>query len=173
MVATQADLNDALGIDYKTGIFKFTTSDLMHKAFKENMDLSECLTLYNYIKSLVIYLEGDYKELEDGNHIWCFDENFLNGIGTIDSLFYEFITNYYDISLEDIKYKEKEIRIFVDYLFLDTISSDSYEKRNFLDKYPVISEISFSNKALSSLIISFDEAYENGYTRERFLKLGE
>lgn len=168
-IETYGDYYDEIGNDYKIEIFKVVCSDLINKIYKDNISLKDCLTLYNYTKMLVLNSEGDLKEFDNGDKITCYNERFLKGIGTVDSIFYQFVTNYYEKSLEEIKYEELECLEFAEDLFWKNYYSTT-DNREFIEKYPLISEISFCNTfVFDGNITIFDKAYENGYTRERYL----
>lgn len=175
---TVGDQKEQVGNDYKVAIFKSVSIDLIEKISEEELSLEESLELYFYIKANVLNDEYHLEKIND-EYLYLYNNNLIDGIGTIDDIFYKFIYQYYNVNKEDVDNigNDNNIEDVVGYLCgyfngVTTYYNDQvYEKtKSLIRKYPLITEISFCNFSYYSDVISFDEARENNLVKEKILK---
>ena len=152
-------IKEAVGVDYLIDIFKVTIKDLIKRISKDNLSLSESLIMYNYVKANIVShnyeLNSELKRF--------YDEELITGIGTIEDIFYAFISNYFNISKKVIYDFDPYLSGIVDDLanYYNYISNSNEKKfiiEDFIKKYPLIQEISFCNISYFSDCILFNES---------------
>ena len=173
---TIGEIKEQTGNDYKVDIFKIVISDLIKEIVKRNLTFEESINLYNYVKSII---KDDEEKIYDVvKDITVYNERLLNGIKSIDEIFYEFLKEHFQTTQNEI------IEQINDYNNLNTLdymldftenkisyNQDSYnEALSLIKKYPLITEISFCVNAHSFYLKDFFKACENDYTKEKLLK---
>jgi len=165
------ELTKAVGNVYKIQIFKATINDFIKKINKGNMTLEECIVLYNFVKEQVIKDEHIYYTLES-RVIYLYDEEFLNDIGGIEDLFYRYLCEYYNVTIEDIKSltKSENVVSCIQNLIFYFEKQNVDNVQNIIAQYPIITEIIFSQNITYINSQNFDSAREFGYIEEKYTR---
>lgn len=173
---TIEEIKEQTGNDYKVDIFKIVISDLIKEIVKRNLNFEESINLYNYVKSIII--DDEEKIYDTVKDITVYNERLLNGIKSIDEIFYEFLKEHFQKNKNEILKQIKDYNNLdiLDYMLDFTSERFSYNKNSYneafslIQKYPLISEISFCVNAHSFYLKDFFKACENDYTKEKLLK---
>lgn len=88
-----------IGYAYKIDIFKTALTDLIDNIYNNaDLSLEEVIFLYQFVKSIIV--NEAYQEV--GSIAYTFDQDFISNITTIEDIFKNFISTYYNISEEDV-----------------------------------------------------------------------
>jgi len=174
---TIGEIKEQTGNDYKIDIFKIVISDLMKEIGRKDLTYEESINLYNFVKSIIIDEEEAYEEI-NGRDVCVYNERFLHSIKNIDEIFYEYLSQCFKKDKTEIietnkDYKKLSILDHIlDFSSIEYIyNQESYDiASSLIEKYPLISEITFCINAHSFYLRDFLTASENDYTKEKTLK---
>ena len=130
----------------------------------------ELLSLF--VKWLTITFYND-------NWVYIYNDDFIDQVDAVDGIFYEFISACFNISMSEIKeiIDDEKFIVSVDYLCnYSSLHSENYdyEIRNsneyLIEKYLIVSEISFCNSCYYFNISTFDENFIANCEKEKVLK---
>ena len=146
-----------IGYDYKVDILKISIKDLMNYLLNnQDLTLKEMLYLYNFIKSYVTY--GTYTDVEkliepETTIKYEYDTEYLKDIYDIETIFYKFIRQYYNVSLEDIEAINKDGYYFSQIDYNSSFASE-------LDIYKLTQKFSLLSVIRKSYTTYYDDVKE-------------
>lgn len=169
---TFGKLRRSVGTGYKIDVFKIVVSDLIKEINEKDLSLEESMNLYNYIKAYIVKMERNSEKI-NGEIEWFYDEQLLNGITTIESIFYNYVCEKFDIDRNNMNFSNSTIFDKTFYTLIDysPVDKEIYYSNDLCDnlalKYPLINEIAFCCNLFSIEIEDFDEAVDVGLVKTR------
>lgn len=143
---------DYVGYGYKADVFKISITDLM-KSIVNNKDINkeEAMFLYKYVKHIILNNTG----LND--NYYEFEPNFSKSIIAIENIFFNFLSKFYDLSLEELD--ELYDDTWLHYAIFLEDGTDAYDIKysKLIAKYPLLQFIEVNYRASSSYVDSFDD----------------
>ena len=153
------DIKSFVGHSYKIDIFKIVLKNLMQYTNTHNdFTIEDNLVMYKYIEGLIIkdshiMFVADY---ENGNARADYEPDFRENIYTLRNIYYEFLCNKYNISIEEIKELES-IDINSIIFYIDSYCRDNYSYipqkhqntiKNLVKRFPLLEAIAKTQKSL-------------------------
>lgn len=93
------DYRNHLGYAYKASIFKTSISDLMKSIVStKSISKEEAMFLYKFVKSICV--NQTYTEIDEGEY--HYDPKYVSDIIGIENIFFEFMSRYYDLTLDEV-----------------------------------------------------------------------
>lgn len=160
----------SIGYNYKIEIFKRCINDLLLKTNNENISLEENLTLFNIIKNILIKNAYTYRE-EDDHFIRVTDANFISEFMILEETYIEFLSKYYNVSVEEIRDLETlEIKCIIVNINnivneQEVINYKDEEAGEILNKYPLLNNILNTNYIYQSNYETYLEDFNYKLTK--------
>lgn len=182
-IDTRDELKAAVGNDYKIDVFKIVVEDLIRKINKESLSLKESMKLYSLVKLLILndehkieftssvgFMSPQY--IQYGDYLYYYDEAFLMGIGKLDEIFIQFLSDYYKITKNNIdelfndhEFSQEMLCLlsYFGYSSAEAAQENFVANYSFIEKYPLITELLFCN---DSIIYANDYIFNESYKRK-------
>lgn len=151
-ILTTDDFEMDLGYGYKSEIFKLTLDRLIeYTSLHQNFTLEDNLAIFNVIKNKVvdsscIYVEDDSEEYTSYKNVY--EDHFVKEVAEMEKTYISFLSEYYQISIEEIRKKEKlSIYLYLtalkDIVAGTEVTATSYEEKanKLLERFPMLSAI--------------------------------
>ena len=143
---------DYVGYGYKADIFKLSITDLMQSiASSKDINKEEAMFLYKYVKHIILNNTGL------NNNYYEYEENFAKTIIAIENIYFDFLSKFYNLSLEELNELYNDTWLFEACLFEKSESTYNIDFSKLIAKYPLLQFIETNYFALSSYIDNFDE----------------
>lgn len=123
-----------IGYAYKIDIFKTALRDLIDSIYNNSdLSLEEVIFLYQFVKSIIV--NEAYQEV--GSITYTFDQDFISNIATIEDIFKNFISTYYNISKEEVDVLLAENPVF-ELLSVNSTNLGNIDIPKLKSKFPLL-----------------------------------
>lgn len=141
---TYGELEEAIGYDYKTQIFKTALQNLInYTENNEDISLKDNLILLNIIRNTI--MDGSYivDKIQNKEYRFKIDKSFFEDVKNLNDKYIEYLCSKYNVSKEDIDYLSIDIDLAI--YDIEHYSCCEYDKcddysytKDFCKKFPLI-----------------------------------
>lgn len=165
---TVGQLKELVGSSYRVDIFKLILQHMLNYTYENNIPLEENLAVFDIVKNLIIadiYItQKEESTIEGYTHIY--EEDVVKAIVELEQLYIEFLSDFYQIEIEEIRKIETENSYVFDcYLLATGTTNGDTKAASLLEKYPILKYALVPNFVSDNNYYTFLE--DNGLTLRR------